>query len=142
MTSQREPYGGIVGNDALPFGGSSQERSWLMYLLVGRIDQSGLEWQRPLGSGHLPECQMPVAAQRGECPGSSQRFEIATIERRASRQVLNAVERLLAASRDEAIRTVTRKRFHEPQAQPQHRLLVVPAFQSAIPGAHTDIDRP
>src|SRR6185312_5230616 len=108
MASQREAYGSVVGNDALPFGRSPQQRSRLMSFRMGRIDQSRLERQRPLRPRHFPEGQMPVAAQRGECAGSSQGLEIAAIERRASRQILNAIERALSASLEKAIRTTAR----------------------------------
>src|SRR6185437_10601465 len=134
-------YGSVVGNDALPFGRRPQQRSRLMSFRMGRIGQSRLERQRPLRPRHFPEGQMPVAAQRGECAGSSQGLEVAAIERRASRQILNAIERLRVASIDEAIRTVTRKRLDESQAQTQRWLFIFPPLQGAIPNAHTDVHR-
>ncbi len=72
--------------------------------LLRRIDQSRLERQWPLRPRHLPESQMSVAAQRGECARGSQGFEVAAIERRTGSQILHACERLLPASLDETIR--------------------------------------
>src|SRR5579885_2700536 len=142
MAAQSEADGSIVGDDAFPFRGSPQQRSGLESGLMQRIAQGGLERQWPFRSRNLPESQVPIAAQRGECARRGEGLEVSPIERGASRQIPYARERLLPASLDETIRAASGKRFDQSQTQSQRRLTIFPSFQRAIPHADANIDRP
>ncbi len=81
MASECEPEGGVVGDDALTFGRCPQQRPPLRG--SGAVLSSEPQGERALGAGHLPEGQVPVAAQGGKGTGGGQRLEIAALERAA-----------------------------------------------------------
>ena len=74
----------------LPFRGRAQQR--LAFAAARRGQRGRGEWQGAVGAGHLPERQVPVAAQGRERPGGGERLEIAAIERGARGEILDAGE--------------------------------------------------
>ena len=82
-----------------------------------RAARAGAQRQRTLGTGHFPERQVAIAAQRRERTRRSERFEIAAIERGALREILHALEPLCPARALDTLCALLRERFHQAQTR-------------------------
>src|SRR3569833_372337 len=90
MASECEANRGIAGHDPLTFCWCLEEGPALLDT-AGAFTLRGKR-QSAFGAGHLPVCKMPIPTQLRQRPCRRQCFQVTTIQRCASTQILHTLE--------------------------------------------------